>query len=98
MTPETIYGATGLGLFAIGLYHALVLPSALRRIVALNVASVGAGFVLVIAAWRPGAAADPVPHALVITGIVVLVAATAVALALVRALHDSDTTETDDTP
>ncbi|MGS4944877.1 NADH-quinone oxidoreductase subunit K [Meridianimarinicoccus sp. RP-17] len=98
MTPETIYGATGIALFAIGLYHALVLPSALRRIVALNVASVGAGFVMVIAAWRPGGGADPVPHALVITGIVVLVAATAVALALVRALHDADTTETDDTP
>ncbi len=98
MTPETIYGATGIALFAIGLYHALVLPSALRRIVALNVASVGAGFVLVIAAWRPGGAADPVPHALVITGIVVLVAATAVALALVRALQDTDTAETDDTP
>lgn len=98
MTPDTIYGATGFGLFAIGLYHALVLPSALRRIVALNVASVGAGFVLVIAAWRPGSAADPVPHALVITGIVVLVAATAVALAIVRALHDTETDETDDTP
>jgi len=96
MTPETIYGATGIALFAIGLYHALVLPAALRRIVALNVAAVGAGFVLVIAAWRAGSAADPVPHALVITGIVVLVAATAVALALVRALHDADTAGDDD--
>lgn len=97
MTPDLIHGATGIVLFAIGLYHALVLPSALRRIVALNVAAVGAGFVLVVAAWRPGAAADPVPHALIITGIVVLVAATAVALALVRALHDTDTTDKDDT-
>lgn len=101
MGPDVIYGATGVGLFAIGLYHALVLPSALRRIVALNIAAVGAGFVLVVAAWRPGSAADPVPHALVITGAVVLVAATAVALAIVRALHDTehaDTAHKDDRP
>lgn len=97
MTPDLIYGATGIALFAVGLYHALVLPSALRRIVALNVAAVGAGFVLVVAAWRPDGAADPVPHALIITGIVVLVAATAVALAIVRGLHDiEDATATAD--
>ena len=97
MTPDLIYGATGIALFAMGLHHALVLPSALRRIVALNIASVGAGFVLVVAAWRPGGPADPVPHALIITGIVVLVAATAVALALVRALHDTKTADAADT-
>lgn len=96
MTPDIIYGATGIALFAMGLHHALVLPSALRRIVALNIAAVGAGFVLVVAAWRDGGPTDPVPHALVITGLVVLVAATAVALAIVRALHDADTAGTDD--
>jgi len=97
VTPDLIYAATGVALVAIGLHHALVLPSALRRIVALNVAAVGAGFVLVVAAWRPDGPADPVPHALIITGIVVLVAATAVALAIVRALHDTETAPTDTT-
>jgi multicomponent Na+:H+ antiporter subunit C len=94
MTPDLVYGATGIALFAMGLHHALVLPSPLRRILALNVAAVGAGFVLVVAAWRPDGPADPVPHALIITGIVVLVAATAAALALVRALHDTETPNT----
>lgn len=105
MTPETIYGATGIVLVAIGLYHALILPAALRRIVALNILAVGAGFVFVVTAWRGDGAADPVPHALVITGAVVMVAATAMALVLVRALHDAEAkdgtgtdTPTDDTP
>jgi multicomponent Na+:H+ antiporter subunit C len=99
MTPDIIYGAAGIALFGIGLFHALTLPSALRRIIALNVAAVGASFVLVVAAWRTAPALpDPVPHALVITGIVVLLSATALALALVRRLHDlgaegSDATE-----
>jgi len=50
----------------------------------------GAGvFMLLIAvAYRgPGLPPDPVPHALVLTGIVVAVSATALALALVRRLH-----------
>jgi len=50
----------------------------------------GAGvFMLLIAvAYRgPGLPPDPLPHALVLTGIVVAVSATALALALARRLH-----------
>lgn len=43
---------------------------------------------LVVGAWRePPGTPDPVPHALVITGIVVMVSATAVALSLIRRLQ-----------
>ncbi|NYS26103.1 NADH-quinone oxidoreductase subunit K [Rhodobacteraceae bacterium 2376] len=88
MTPDIIYGVTGIAVFAIGLVGALCAQDRLRRVLALKLASVGAGFVLVVAAWRaPPAAPDPVPHALVITGIVVMVSATAVALALIRRLQ-----------
>ncbi len=88
MTPDLIYGVTGIAVFAIGLVGAIVAQNRLRRVLALKLCSVGAGFVLIVAAWRsPPDAPDPVPHALVITGIVVMVSATAVALALIRRIH-----------
>jgi multicomponent Na+:H+ antiporter subunit C len=88
MTPDLIYGVTGIAVFAIGLIGALCAQDRLRRMLALKLCSVGAGFVLLVAAWRePPATPDPVPHALIITGIVVMVSATAVALALIRRLQ-----------
>ncbi|NYS25656.1 NADH-quinone oxidoreductase subunit K [Rhodobacteraceae bacterium 2376] len=88
MTPALIYGLTGIVVFGIGLFGALCVRDRLRRLLALNLCGMGAAFVLVAGAWRmPPDSADPVPHALVITGIVVLVSATAVALALIRRLH-----------
>ena len=88
MTPDLIYGLTGIAVFDIGLIGALCAQDRLRRVLALKLCSVGAGFVLVVGAWRePPGVPDPVPHALVITGIVVMVSATAVALALIRRLQ-----------
>jgi multicomponent Na+:H+ antiporter subunit C len=91
MTTATIYALAGIALVGIGLYRLVTTGELLRRVVALNVASGGAGVVLVAAAYRaPPAPSDPVPHALVITGIVVVVSTTAVALALIRRLHDEE--------
>lgn len=88
MTPDLIYGLTGIAVFGIGLVGALCAQDRLRRVLALKLCSVGAAFVLVVGAWRePPGTPDPVPHALVITGIVVMVSATAVALALIRRLQ-----------
>jgi multicomponent Na+:H+ antiporter subunit C len=88
MTPDLIYGLCGVAVFGIGLVGALCAHDRLRRVLALKLCSVGAGFLLVVGAWRtPPATPDPVPHALVITGIVVMVSATAVALALIRRLQ-----------
>jgi multicomponent Na+:H+ antiporter subunit C len=85
MTPDLIYGLAGLGVFGIGLWRALTLTAPLRRVLALKLCAAGAAFLLIVAAWRqPPAAADAVPHALVITGIVVMVSAMAVALGLIR--------------
>ncbi len=66
-------------------------PQPLRKILAFNV--VGSGvFVLFGAIARRGAAlgygGDPVPQALLITGIVVAFAATALAIMLLLRLHD----------
>lgn len=94
MTPDLIYGIAGIAVFGIGLFAAISARERLRRVLALKLCSAGAGFVLIVAAWRtPPAAPDPVPHALVITGIVVMVSATAVALALIRRLQSLEAVE-----
>ena len=88
LTAQWLYGLTGCLVAALGVRAALLHPSLLQRIVAVNVVGSGVFLVLIAVAYRgPGVAPDPVPHALVLTGIVVAVSATALALALVRRLH-----------
>jgi multicomponent Na+:H+ antiporter subunit C len=88
LTAQWLYGLTGCVVVALGLRAALLHPSLLQRIVAINVMGSGVFLVLIAVAYRgPWVAPDPVPHALVLTGIVVAVSATALALALVRRLR-----------
>lgn len=81
MSPLLTYGIAGAMLIAIGLYALIVRRHLLRKIVALNVIGNGVFLTLVAAASRLGTP-DPVPHAMVLTGIVVSVCATGLALAL----------------
>ncbi|ADI14864.1 sodium:proton antiporter [Truepera radiovictrix] len=88
MTPLTLYLAASALLFAGGLYTLLSQPHLLRKVLALNVMGSAVFLFLVSEARRaPQGLPDPVAHALVLTGIVVAVSATAFALALVRRLH-----------
>lgn len=90
LPAEVIYGLAGLGLFALGLRGALLHGTLLGQILAINVCGAGVFLVLVTVAYRgPSSVPDPVPHALVLTGIVVAVSATALALALDRRLRES---------
>lgn len=76
-------------LFALGCYGLWRGPELLRRILALNVMGGGIFLFMVTLAYRPvlvGEAPDAVLHALVLTGIVVAVSATAFALALLGRL------------
>lgn len=85
MTTQLLYALTGIMLMAVGLRGALVHAALLRQVLALNVMGAGVFLILVSLAYRGiGVAPDPVPHALVLTGIVVAVSATALALALGR--------------
>jgi len=81
-----MFAFAGAALFAMGVSGVLLMDNLLRRILAFNLMGSGAFLVLVGLAQRNGVA-DPVPQAMVLTGIVVAVAATALALALVRRLH-----------
>lgn len=78
-----LYLLAGVAIFAIGFYSLWAQAHLLRRIMALNVMGGGVFMVFIaLAAQTPGPVADPVPHAMVLTGIVVSVCATGVALAL----------------
>jgi multicomponent Na+:H+ antiporter subunit C len=89
MSEATLYGLCGAVLVGLGLFGLIVHPQLLRKILAFNL--IGGGvFLLFGVVARRGAAAgfggDPVPHALIITGIVVAFAATALAIALLLRL------------
>jgi multicomponent Na+:H+ antiporter subunit C len=86
MSTGLLYALAGVLLFVLGATGAILLAHLLRKILAFNVMGSGAFLVLVGLAQR-GGVVDPVPQAMVLTGIVVAVAATALALGLARALH-----------
>lgn len=86
-----LYALVGAILVALGLYGVLALAHALRKLVALNLLGSGIFLVLVAGGSRaPGPVADPVPHAMVLTGLVVAVSATALALVLVLHLDSPE--------
>lgn len=92
MSGLSLFGLCGSALIGIGLYGLIVNPQPLRKILAFNM--IGSGvFLLFGVVARRGAAlgmgGDPVPQALVITGIVVAFSATALAIALLLRLHET---------
>jgi multicomponent Na+:H+ antiporter subunit C len=77
-----IFAITGSALVALGLFGVVTQAALLRKILAFNLLG-GGVFLLFGVVARRGAVVDPVPQALVITGLVVAFAATALALVLV---------------
>jgi len=89
MIDVTVYGLCSAALVGLGLFGLIVHPEPLRKVLAFNL--IGGGvFLLFGVVARRGATAgfggDPVPQALVITGLVVAFAATALAVALLLRL------------
>ena len=84
MTDPTLYALTGAALVGIGFYGLLAARHLLRRVIAFNVMGSGL-FVFFGAAGARGAEVDPVPQALIITGIVVALSASALAVGLISA-------------
>ncbi len=78
MSSWLCFALAGLGLFLIGLRALVLQPHLLRKVFAINL--MGSGTFLLLVA--PAPAGDPVPQAMVITGIVVAVSASALALNL----------------
>ena len=87
MTTDFFYALIGVVLFTLGLHALIKHRHLLRKILAINIMGSGVFLVLVALSTRTPQATDPVPHAMVITGIVVAISATALALALMLRLH-----------
>jgi multicomponent Na+:H+ antiporter subunit C len=84
LPASIIYGLCAAALIGLGLYGFVARRHLLRRVLAFNV--MGSGIFVLFGAMayrRPDLGADPVPQALIITGIVVALSLTALIVALV---------------
>jgi len=92
MNEAIVFGLCAAAAAGLGLYGVIVNPQPLRKILAFNLLGSGV-FLLFGVVARRGAAAgfggDPIPQALVITGVVVAFSATALALALLLRLFEA---------
>ena len=83
-----VYTLCGALLFGLGFWALITQRHLLRKVIGLNVMSAGTFLTLVALAYRDTAPyPDPVPHAMVLTGLVVSISATALALAMIRRLY-----------
>jgi multicomponent Na+:H+ antiporter subunit C len=89
MSIFLIYALASVALFVICLHALITRAHLMRKILALNMMGSAVFLLLISIAFRNQIEdrADPVPHAMVLTGIVVAVSATAFALALARRYH-----------
>lgn len=89
MTTSVLYAVAAVLIIGTGIYHFLAQRHLLRKVLAANVISTGV-FLLIVAmadrlADRP---VDVVPHAMVLTGIVVAVSTTALLLTFICVYHE----------
>jgi len=90
MSQFLLYALASMLLFSLSLYSFISYGHLLRKILALNVMSSAVFLMLINVAQRNrGDIADPVPQAMVLTGIVVAVSATGFALALARKIYST---------
>lgn len=89
METATLFGLCAALLVGVGVYALIVNPEPLRKIIAFNIIGTGVFLLFGAIAYRGAAAGwggDPVPQALLITGLVVAFCATALAIALLLRL------------
>jgi multicomponent Na+:H+ antiporter subunit C len=92
MSEAIVFGLCAALAVGLGLYGVIANPHPLRKILALNLLGSGVFLYFGVVARRGAAAGfggDPVPQALVITGIVVAFSATALAIALLLRLFQA---------
>ena len=97
--PHVLFLLAGAALFALGFQGVFSNTAFMRRIIAVNVMGNGVFLTFVaLAARAPGEQPDPVPHAMVLTGIVVAVCATGLALTLADRCGESEKSEQREDP
>lgn len=99
MSGLQMYMLLGTLVFLLGLHGLLILADPIRRLIAVNLMGVGI-FLIMVTLARRSDPADPVLHALVVTGLVVAISATAFALRLITAslAADKDAESETETP
>ncbi|TKR22013.1 hypothetical protein FA014_18720 [Cellulomonas hominis] len=93
MNAPDLFLVLGAVVTLLGATRLLTTRDHLRQVIALNVAGAGTLLVLVALGSDGTGTADPVLQALALTGIVITVAVTGLALVLVRRLDDADDAE-----
>jgi multicomponent Na+:H+ antiporter subunit C len=91
MSETTLFGLGASALIGLGLYGFIVQPEPLRKLLAFNLLSSGVFLLFGVIARRgagAGMGGDPIPQALVITGIVVAFAGSALAVGLLLRLFE----------
>jgi multicomponent Na+:H+ antiporter subunit C len=92
MSTAIVFGLCAAWAAGLGLYGLIADPHPLRKILSFNVLGTGVFLLFGVVARRgavPGLGADPIPLALVITGMVVAFSATALAIALLLQLFQA---------
>lgn len=84
---STLYVLTAAVIFGLGVHGLLATHQVLRKLLALNLMSSAVFLLLVTLGSAREGPPDPVPQAMVLTGLVVALSATAFALALLVRLH-----------
>ena len=95
MSSALLYSMTGVALFAIGLLGVVIASHIIRKILALNVIGVGIFMLLIALAEHNEFSIDSLPQAMVLTGIVIAAAGTALALNLMVRLYEVGKTQQD---
>jgi multicomponent Na+:H+ antiporter subunit C len=92
VNAATVFGLCGAAAVGLGLFGVIADPQPLRKILAFNLLGAGAFLFFGVVARRgavAGIGSDPIPQALVITGMVVAFAATALAVGLLLRLREA---------
>lgn len=88
----SLFEITGILVFGIGIFGFMVHTHLMRKIIAFNITSAGI-FLFLVASGHKEGGLDPVPQALVLTGLVISVSATAFALFLARRIYQAELEE-----
>ena len=89
MSAIELYLTLGIAVFLMSLQGLMSLHDPIRRLIAVNLMGAGT-FLVMVSLARRSVVPDPVLHALVVTGLVVAISATAFALRLIIAASEHD--------
>lgn len=89
MSAIELYLTLGIAVFLLALHGLMTLHDPIRRLIAVNLMGAGT-FLVMVSLARRSEVPDPVLHALVVTGLVVAISATAFALRLIIAASRED--------